>query len=190
LKRIFALKTVVQFFLLMGFWLLLSGHYDFFHIAMGVLSSLVIVLLNLRLRKYYFFTDEAFKTSPITAPLNYVRFVVVYIPWLLWQIVVASLQVAYVVLHPRMPIEPSLITFNTKLPTMGSKVILGNSITLTPGTITVQISGDEFLVHTLMDISCSGIVDGTLPSQVAKLYDSKSREVVSGVNTCKTVKDI
>lgn len=189
MRQIFVLKTVVQFVLLMGFWLLLSGHYDFFHVAMGVLSSVMIILLNLRLRRYYFFTDEVFKTSPITTPLNYLRFVVIYIPWLIWQIIVASLQVAYVVLHPRMPIDPALLKFTTKLPTMGSKVILGNSITLTPGTITIQITEDEFLVHALMDVSSSGIVDGTLPGQVAKLYESKPREVVSGIKIIKSVRD-
>lgn len=190
MKQIFFLKTVVQFFLLMGFWLLLSGHYDLFHISMGVVSSIVIIVLNLRLRKYYFFTNEVFKTSPITTPLNYFRFVILYIPWLIWQIVVASLQVAYVVLHPKMPIDPALLTFRTKLPTMGSKVILGNSITLTPGTITIQISGDEFLVHALMDVSSSGIIDGTLPEQVAKLYESKPREVITGIKIMKSAREI
>ncbi|MCK4829918.1 Na+/H+ antiporter subunit E, partial [bacterium] len=97
MKQIFILKTVVQFFLLMGLWLLLSGHYDFFHISMGILSSIIIVLLNLRLRQYYHFTDEVFQTSPLTASLNIFRFLLIYVPWLIWQIIVASLQVAYVV---------------------------------------------------------------------------------------------
>ena len=190
MKQIFILKTVAQFFLMMGFWLLLSGHYDFFHIAMGVLSSAVVVLLNLRLRRYYHFTDEMFKTSPLSATMNILRFLFVYIPWLIWQIVVASLQVAYVVLHPKMPIDPALIRFTTRLPTMGSKVILGNSITLTPGTITIQISDDEFLVHALMDVSSSGIIDGTLPEQVAKLFERKPKEIVTRVKTIKSVKEL
>lgn len=174
----------------MGFWLLLSGHYDFFHIAMGILSSIAVVLLNLRLRRYYHFTDEMFKTSPLTASLNVFRFIFVYIPWLIWQIVVASLQVAYVVLHPKMPIDPALIHFTTRLPTMGSKVILGNSITLTPGTITIEIRDDEFLVHALMDISSSGIIDGILPEQVAKLYERKPKEIITRLETVKSTKEL
>lgn len=174
----------------MGFWLLLSGHYDFTHISMGVLSSILVILLNYRLRKYYFFTDEMFKTSALTLSLNYLRFVAFYIPWLIWQIIVASLQVAYVVLHPKMPIDPALIKFETKLPTMGSKVILGNSITLTPGTITLQIKDDDFLVHALMDVSSSGIIDGTLPGQVARLYEKKPKDIVTKIKIIKTVEDM
>ena len=190
MKRIFIFKTIVQFCLLMGFWLLLSGHYDFTHITMGVGSSILVILLNLRLRRYYFFTDEIFKTSALTSSLKYLRFVLFYIPWLIWQIIVASLQVAYVVLHPKMPIDPALVKFETKLPTMGSKVILGNSITLTPGTITLQIQDDDFLVHALMDVSSTGIIEGTLPGQVAKLYERKPKEVVTRIEIIKTVKDM
>ena len=190
MKRIFIIKTIAQFILLMGFWLLLSGHYDFAHISMGVGCSIVVIVLNLRLRRYYFYTDEIFKTSPLTLSLNYLRFVLFYIPWLIWQIVVASLQVAYVVLHPKMPIDPALVKFETKLPTMGSKVILGNSITLTPGTITLQVQDDDFLVHALMDVSSTGIIEGTLPGQVAKLYERKPKEVVTGIKIIKTVKDM
>jgi len=108
----------------------------------------------------------------------------------MWQIVVSSLQVAYVVLRPRMPINPSLLRFKTKLPNISSKVILGNSITLTPGTITIQIDGDDFLVHALMDISTTGIIDGSLPEQVAKLYEKKPAQVVQNVKVIKTIKDI
>jgi multicomponent Na+:H+ antiporter subunit E len=181
---------LVQFILLMAFWLLLSGHYDAFHISLGVFSSLFVVLLNLRLRRYFMFRDEIFKTSDLSITLNYLRFIFVYIPWLLWQIVVASLQVAYVVLHPRLPIQPALLKFRTKLPNMSSKVILGNSITLTPGTITVEIEGDDFLVHALMDVSSSGIIDGTLPEQVARLYEKKPAQVVTGLEIIKSKREI
>ena len=174
----------------MAFWLLLSGHYDAFHISLGVFSSLVVVLLNLRLRRYFMFRDEIFKTSELSITLKYLRFIFIYIPWLLWQIVVASLQVAYVVLHPRLPIQPALLKFKTKLPNMSSKVILGNSITLTPGTITVEIDDDDFLVHALMDVSSSGIIDGTLPEQVAKLYEKKPAQVVAGLEIIKSKREM
>ena len=77
-----------------------------------------------------------------------------------------------------MPINPALIKFKTKLSNISSKVILGNSITLTPGTITVDIKGDEFLVHSLMDISFSGIENDALPHKVAQLFDKKPGHVI------------
>ena len=181
--------------MLLGFWLLLSGHYDFFHISMGVLSALLIVLLNLRLRKYYYFKEEISETDAkikglYPSRLKLMRFLFFYVPWLIWQIVIASLQVAYAVLRPKMPIDPSLVVFKTKLPNMGSKVILGNSITLTPGTITIQLTEDHFIVHALMDVSSTGIIDGTLPDQVAKLYEKKPGQVVTDVKIIKSETNI
>jgi multicomponent Na+:H+ antiporter subunit E len=194
LKQIFWLNSVIQFVLLLAVWLLMSGHYDFFHISMGVISALAVVLLHLRLRKYYVFEEEMVDAKArlkdvFPVRLRYGR-VLFYIPWLIWQIVVASLQVAAVVLNPKMPIDPALIRFKTKFPNTSAKVILGNSITLTPGTITIQIKGDEFLVHGLMDASSSGIIDGSLPGEVAKLYEKKPEQVVSHIQIIKSGAEI
>jgi multicomponent Na+:H+ antiporter subunit E len=161
---------------------------------MGVFSALVVVLLNIRLRKYYFFEEELAEVKArmkdvFTVRLRYGR-VLFYVPWLIWQIVVASLQVAAVVLNPRMPIDPALLRFKTELPNTSAKVILGNSITLTPGTITVQIKGDEFLVHALMEASSSGIVDDSLPGEVAKLYKKNPEQVVYDMKIIKSGADL
>jgi multicomponent Na+:H+ antiporter subunit E len=194
LKKEFLLKSVIQFGLLLGLWLLLSGHYDVFHISMGVFSALIVVMLNVRLRKYYFFEEELAEAKArmkdvFTVKLRYGR-VLFYVPWLIWQIVVASLQVAAVVLNPKMPIDPALLRFKTKLPGTAAKVILGNSITLTPGTITVQIKDDEFLVHALMDKSATGITGDALPKEVAKLYEKKPEQVVQDMKVIKSGADI
>jgi multicomponent Na+:H+ antiporter subunit E len=189
LKQIFWLNSIIQFALLLAVWLLMSGHYDFFHISMGVLSSLAVVLLHLRLRKYYVFEEELADAKARMKDIFPVRLrfgrVLFYIPWLTWQIVIASLQVAAVVLNPKMPIDPALIRFKTKFPNTSARVILGNSITLTPGTITIQIKGDEFLVHSLMDASASGILDGSLPGEVAKLYEKTPEQVISHIKIIK-----
>ena len=172
----------------------MSGHYDFTHISMGVFSCFLVVMLHLRLRKYFFYEEEISETSAKlkgVAPIR-VRFLrlLFYIPWLIWQVVIASLQVAAVVLNPKMPIDPALLVFKTKLPGTSAKVILGNSITLTPGTITIRIRGDEFLVHALMDASFTGIVDGSLPGEVAKLYEKKPEHVVKDVKIIKSGAEI
>lgn len=194
MKQNFLFNSIVQFFLLLGLWLLLSGHYDFKHILMGIFSSILVVLINLRLRKYYFFKEEIDETYAkikgiFPSRLRFVR-VLFYIPWLIMQIIIASLQVAAVVLNPKMPIDPALVRFKTRLPNIASKVILGNSITLTPGTITIQIEDDEFLVHALMDISATGIVNESLPAEVAKLYEKKPEQVVKNVKIIKSSVDI
>jgi multicomponent Na+:H+ antiporter subunit E len=182
-KSKFSRNTILQAVLLMLFWLLLSGLYDLMHISFGVFSVILVMLMNYPLRRRLFALEEE-----LSATLNFSRLqrLSFYIPWLIWQIIVSSVQVAYVVLHPRCPIDPSLLRFKTKLINVSSKVILGNSIPLTPGTITLEIEEDVFLVHALMDISSTGIIDGSLPGQVAKLYEKEPGQVVGDVEIIKT----
>lgn len=194
MKRIFWKNIVIQFFLLMGFWLLLSGHYDIIHTLYGVVSVTAVLMLHYRLKKYYFFEEEVTQADAklkgaYPTPIRFFR-LLFYIPWLLWQIMVASLQVAYVVLSPKMPIDPAIVRFKTKLPNTVARVILGNSITLTPGTITVQIADSEFIVHALMDVSASGIEEDVLPTEVAKLYDKKPGRVAHNFKIIKCQKDM
>ena len=171
-------------------WLMLSGHYDITHISMGVISAIIVVWLHWHLRKYYFYQEEMKETDAKQKGVHWVSLryarVLFYIPWLIWQIVIASLQVAAAVLRPKMPIDPAMVKFKTNLPNTSAKVILGNSITLTPGTITVQIKNDEFLVHSLMDASSSGILDGSLPGEVAKLYERKPHHVIRDIKIIKS----
>jgi multicomponent Na+:H+ antiporter subunit E len=181
LNRTFSRNTVIQAVLLMAFWLIMSGHYDVEHVSFGIFSVILVMLINHPVRKHLYTLGE----HSAALKLNLAR-LVYYIPWLLWQIVIASLQVAYAVLHPKCPIDPAVVRFKTRLGNTSSKVILGNSITLTPGTITLDIERDEFLVHSLMDISSSGIVDGTLPGEVAKLYERTPGQVVRDVAVIKT----
>ena len=185
MKKAFIKGSILQFLVLLGLWLVLSGHYDLFHIGAGVFSAGVVTLMHLRINRHLYYTKKIAEVHG----LRYAR-LALYVPWLMGQIVLASLQVAYAVLHPRMPIDPALVRFKTKLPNIAAKVILGNSITLTPGTYTVRIREDEFLVHSLMEVSHSGIVDGTLPGQVAKLYGDKPADVVYDVDILHKTKDV
>jgi multicomponent Na+:H+ antiporter subunit E len=182
-KKAFIKGTILQFIILLGLWLVLSGKYDWFHISLGVVAALFVTVIQLRINKYLYYQKKIANENS----LSWSR-LLLYVPWLIWQIILSSLQVAYVVLHPRMPINPSLLKFKTKLPNIAARVILGNSITLTPGTLTINIADDEFLVHTLTDASHSGIVDGSLPRQVAKLYHRRPTTVIDDIRIEKRVK--
>lgn len=179
-KARFLRNTLLQIVMLMVFWLLLSGHYDPMHLSFGVFSALLVMAIHYRLRERLFAMEEWSKDQSLR-----IRRLVFYIPWLLWQIILSAMQVVTVVLHPKCPIDPALVRFKTGLANTNAKVILGNSITLTPGTITLEIGQEGFLVHSLMDISSSGIVDGTLPREVAKLYERSPGHVVRDVEVIR-----
>lgn len=172
---------LLQSVFLFIFWLLLSGHYDLFHISLGIISIAIVQVLNMNINRIQFFKGDI----PEWERLHYGK-LVRYLFWLLWQIVVSALQVAYVVLHPRMPINPAIVRFKARMPNVGAAVILGNSITLTPGTITILIESDEFTVHALMDESYAGLTDGTMPKKVARIFRSSTGEIVSDVHIIRS----
>lgn len=96
-----------------------------------------------------------------------------YIPWELWQIVLANLDVAYRVLHPKMPIDPRIIEFETTLRSDFALVTLANSITLTPGTITIKVDPKigKYTVHAVAKAPADALlVDQTMQRKVAHVF--------------------
>jgi len=141
------------------FWVVLSGMFDAFHFSLGLLCCALVAQFSHGL---LFYGDE--KTDWFKGTFG----VICYLPWLFYQIVLANLQVAYIVLHPRMLdlIDPHVIRFKTKLKRPISKVTFAQSITLTPGTITVSIHEDEFSVYALTR-EASDALPGEMEERVA-----------------------
>jgi multicomponent Na+:H+ antiporter subunit E len=96
-----------------------------------------------------------------------------FVPWLFYQILLANLRILYLVFHPRMMelIDPQIITFNTKLTNDMSRTTFANSITLTPGTITVNVSVlGKFRVHCI-DEKSSQFLPGEMEKRIAKVFN-------------------
>lgn len=159
---------------MMAFWLLLSGHYDLFHITLGVISVFLVMLFNYRLKKHRF-VDEGQANN---IELKYYTFIY-YIPWLFWQLIKSGVQVALIVIKPKMPIDPVMIKIKTDLPSATSRVILANSITLTPGTLTVTMVDNDLLIHTLIEKNAGDITDSYMPDMVGSLYGVKGEKMVA-----------
>ncbi len=155
---------VFQAVLLMAVWLILSGYYDFLHIFYGVISVTFVLWLNNRLRVFPLGEERCGEKRIILSRLLF------YIPWLLWQIALSGVYVAGVVLRPHPRLAPTIVRFTSRQPGMVARVILGNSITLTPGTVTISIDGDVFTVHALTADTAVGLVSGDMESRVARLY--------------------
>ncbi|MGW8161548.1 MAG: Na+/H+ antiporter subunit E, partial [Desulfobulbales bacterium] len=95
-----------------------------------------------------------------------------YLPWLLYQIVLSTLHVTYLALHPKMAdqIDPTIVTFKTKLKTTIAQVALANSITLTPGTITIRIVDGVFYVHAISRKAAAGL-PGEMEDRLARVFE-------------------
>ena len=156
---------ILQALLLAAVWLLISGKFEPDYLIWGAVSITVVLWLNRRLRKIPMFENEPGGSSRIIIPR-----LVLYLHWLLWQIIKSGVYVAYVILHPRMPIQPAIIRFTSKQPNVIAKVILGKSITLTPGTLTLAITGNRFTVHALTRDVAEDPATSEMGVKVFKLY--------------------
>jgi multicomponent Na+:H+ antiporter subunit E len=99
-------------------------------------------------------------------PIHLTWKALVYWPWLMWQIVLANIDVARRVLSPALPISPTLFRVKTSQKSDLGKVIYANSITLTPGTISMDVTGDEILVHALTREAAQSLKEGEMDRRV------------------------
>lgn len=158
--------VAVEFVILLAFWLVLSGHYDPLFIAMGVVSAALVTALTHRLVLAMLGPGGR---GLLDAPLRLLR-IVEYGLWLLTRIVPSGVQIAYYVLHPRMPIEPGVLRFRTALRSQVARTALANSITLVPGTLTLRILGDEFVVHAFLPDSADDLIEGRMQRRIARVF--------------------
>jgi len=157
---------LATFVVMLGFWVVLSGMFDAFHLSLGVISCLLVANFSHNLVFYHGYPATWFKG---------VVGVAAYLPWLFYQIILANLEVAWVVLHPRMlsKIDPHLIRFNTSLKAPISRVTFAQSITLTPGTITVNVDEDEFLVYALTR-NAGEALPGEMEKRIARAMEGSA----------------
>jgi len=153
------------FLVMLAFWVVLSGMFDGFHLSLGVVSCLLVAHFS---HDLLFYGEKRSWTRDILG-------IILYLPYLFKEIVLANLQVAYVVLHPRMLdlIDPQLVRFKTSLKRPISKVTFAQSITLTPATITVSIDDDEFTVYALTRAAAESL-PGEMEARVAAALEKEA----------------
>jgi multicomponent Na+:H+ antiporter subunit E len=119
-------------------WLLLTSSTSLQEVAAGAVLALAVAAVG-----YRGFTTRGLRMfSP-----RRLAHVVIYVPVFFWAMIKANFDVAYRVVHPRMPIRPGIVAIKTELKTDIGKLFLANSITLTPGTLTMDVRGEVLLIH-------------------------------------------
>jgi multicomponent Na+:H+ antiporter subunit E len=150
--------TVSLFLVLLAVWLGWSGHYVPLLVALGVLSCVGVLAVGHRMRV----VDQE------SAPIEMAVRVLLYIPWLLWQIFKANVHVGLRILHPRLPISPRIMRAETSQRGDMGRVIYANSITLTPGTVSLHVDADHILVHALTEEAAQGLEGGEMGRRVTR----------------------
>lgn len=152
------MRSVSLGFLLFAFWLILSGHYTPLLIGIGAVCSIVCVLAAKRMGAV---DAEAHPTQLFVSSLT-------FFPWLVWEIVKSAWAVTKIIVHPKLPISPTMTVVNASQRTTVGIVTYANSITLTPGTITTRAKGNQLTVHALVRDGAIDLEGGGMDARVTQ----------------------
>lgn len=153
------MSFLITFLSVLIFWIMLSGEFSAILLGFAVLYSLIVA----------YFTHDLFVEKFRNYSLKHFIKLLFYIPWSLWQIVIANIQIVRIVLDPKLPIDPDTVRCKTDLKTDLGLTILGNSITLTPGTVTLDIENGEILVHAICSEHKQEIIDRVIEKKVLQI---------------------
>jgi multicomponent Na+:H+ antiporter subunit E len=153
------MRAAALVLVLFAFWLLLSGIYTPFLVLAGLGASLAVALLARRMG-----AADA-EGHPVDLALG----ALLYWPWLFREIAVSGWQVTRIILDPRLPVSPVLARFTPSQKSVVGLVTHANSITLTPGTITVEADRESFLVHALTRAGAEGLAGSEMDRRVSRL---------------------
>ncbi|MDR9501609.1 MAG: Na+/H+ antiporter subunit E [Desulfurivibrionaceae bacterium] len=163
----------VTFLLMFVLWIIMSGKFDLFHLSLGVISSAIVA----RISGDLFFQDRQIDFSTrIGQAWRFAQYAI----WLMGQIISANLDVVKLALTPRKTedvIDPHIFSFKSHLKTPFAQFVLANSITLTPGTVTIRIQEDTFYVHAITAQSAGDLADapGEMERWVAWVFEGGKR---------------
>lgn len=138
------------------FWLLLSGYFTPFLLSAGVGCALAVTWFARRMEQI----------DPYGRPVHLRANVLLYWPWLLKEIIKSAWDVSKIIVDPKLPISPTLVRFKPTQKTDVGLVVHAQSITLTPGTITIEAWPNEFLVHGLTRSGAQGVIDSDMDRRV------------------------
>ncbi len=154
-------RITVLLLLLVSAWLLWSGLYKPLLLSLGVLSCFLTFLV---VRRIDYFDDELYA---LRLSLRLLR----YWLWLGGEIIRSSLDVSRIVLHPKLPISPRVVEVKARAKHSFYQVTLGNSITLTPGTLSIDVHEGVIKVHALTEDGARSLEAGEMNRRVAALQE-------------------
>lgn len=157
-------RKVLLSLLLFVFWIILTASFAAYDLVLGAVCSALVATIS--------FTILAHTLDPRITPLVMLRFPFFALA-LIVEIIKANIDVALIIINPRLPIDPRIVEYQTFLPDDLPRTVFADSITLTPGTVTVELEGDRLYVHCLAEQHQEGLLAGKLERKVAWLFGVK-----------------
>ena len=157
------MRSAIAVALLFASWIFLSGYFTPFLLGAGLACSVAVFLFARRMAVI----------DARTFPVHLGVAALLYWPWLVKEIAKSAWDVAWIILQPRLPISPCWIRVKPTQRTTIGRVTYANSITLTPGTITIEADGDEFVVHALTREGAAGLATGDMDRRVTRFEGTR-----------------
>ena len=151
----------------MATWFIFSGLNDGFHLSLGVISCVFVSWLSADL----LFSD---RRIGIAARIGQFFRMSGYFVWLMWQVVLSNLHLLKLAFQGPTALSPQIIRYETTLKSDFETFLLANSITLTPGTITMKILGNTFYVHAVSDFTAKGL-DGEMERRISAIFNPQPK---------------
>lgn len=145
---------------LVALWLLLSGHYTPLITGLGLLSVLLVSWISLRMGLLEYNQPDVFRQTVRSVPYGF---------WLLKEIILANIDVIKRILDPELPVSPRVVHIQSTQADELARVAYANSITLTPGTISVDVEGTYIEVHTLAESGVEGLMTGEMDKRITEV---------------------
>ena len=146
------------------FWVFLSASFEWIHLGLGLIFSFAVAWVN---------SGHSLFVPKFRLWLK----TLLYLPWLFYKIIQSSLHLSKLILHPALPIAPQLITVDSKLRHHGAVVLFGNSITLTPGTITAEVDRNKLIVHAIDKVSSEDVASGQMERKIADIFKDEEPDL-------------
>lgn len=159
------MRRIVLFIVAFILWLLLAWTLNWQHILAGVVVAFLVAFL---------FGNISVKEPRKCFQIKRWFWFLCYLPLFLWECFKANLDVAYRVLHPKMPIKPGIVKVKTSLKSEVARTMLANSITMTPGTLSVDIDGQYLYIHWIY-------VRATEAEEVSRMIVSKFEPLLARI---------
>ena len=153
------MPTVYLTLLVSALWLLWSGHYDWLLLSFGLVSTIIVVYLCRAMN----ILDE--EIAPLQMTIPTLR----YVPWLAWAVLQSNYDVVKRVLNPKLPISPRLLKVKASQKTDLGRATYANSITLTPGTLTMDAEDGRLMVHALSREAADELAAGEMDTRITRL---------------------
>lgn len=153
-------KTLALFML----WVLFSASFEWIHLSLGLVFSFAVAWLNSG-------------HSPFVPRFRLWLRIFLYLPWLFYKIIESSVHLSKLILHPALPIDPHLFSVESKLRHHAAIVLFGNSITLTPGTITVEVDRNNLIVHAIDKVSGDDLGSKEMESKITDIFKDEEPDL-------------